>query len=101
MNNGNYIEVKDSDNFFYSDSVIIAISQGPRNVIVSSTTGLEVDDKGLLCANEYGNTSRQGVFASGDVVNGARTVVEAVAHSKIVAETMHEYMQKLKEWNGE
>ncbi len=36
-----------------------------------------------------------GIFASGDVVNGARTVVEAVAHSKIVAESMHEYMQSL------
>jgi glutamate synthase (NADPH) small chain len=34
---------------------------------------------------------------SGDVVNGARTVVEAVAHSKIVAESMHEYMQSLKD----
>ena len=39
--------------------------------------------------------TRQGIFASGDVVNGARTVVEAVAHSKIVAESMHEYMQSL------
>lgn len=95
--NGNYTEVKDSDTFFSSDSVIIAISQGPRNVIVSSTTGLEVDDKGLLRADEYGNTSRQGVFASGDVVNGARTVVDAVAHSKVVAETMHNYMQNSKQ----
>lgn len=95
--NGNFTEVRDSDTFFSSDSVIIAISQGPRNVIVSSTTGLEVDDKGLLRADKYGNTSRQGVFASGDVVNGARTVVDAVAHSKIVAETMHNYMQNLKQ----
>lgn len=94
--NGNYIELEGSDTFFSSDSVIIAISQGPRNVIVSSTTGLEVDAKGLLRADEYGNTSRQGVFASGDVVNGARTVVEAVAHSKMVAETMHRYMQNSK-----
>ena len=36
-------------------------------------------------------------FASGDVVNGARTVVEAVAHSKIVAESMDQYMQSLKD----
>lgn len=40
-------------------------------------------------------TTRPGIFASGDVVNGARTVVEAVAHSKVVAESMHEYMQSL------
>ena len=51
----------------------------------------------LLDADETGHTSRPGVFASGDVVNGARTVVEAVAHSKVVAESMHQYMQSLKE----
>jgi AbrB family transcriptional regulator (stage V sporulation protein T) len=51
----------------------------------------------VLVADEYGNTTRPGIFASGDVVLGARTVVEAVAHSKIVAETMHKYMQSLDE----
>ena len=91
---GSCEEIEGSDTFYPSDSVIVAISQGPRNVIVSSTTGLEVNGRGLLHADELGRTSREGVFASGDVVNGARTVVEAVAHSKIVAETMHEYMQK-------
>ena len=98
---GEYTEIEGSDTFYPSDSVLIAISQGPRNVIVSSTTGLEVNERGLLRADGHGNTSRQGVFASGDVVNGARTVVEAVAHSKIVAETMHQYMQNLKEDTGE
>ena len=93
---GACVEIAGSDTFYPSDSVIVAISQGPRNVIVSSTTGLEVNGKGLLHADERGRTSREGVFASGDVVNGARTVVEAVAHSKIVAETMHEYMQSQK-----
>lgn len=92
---GTIEEVEGSEQFYPSDSVIIAISQGPRNVIVSTTTGLEVSKKGLLEADEFGNTSRCGIFASGDVVNGARTVVEAVAHSKIVAETMHEYIKGL------
>ena len=88
-------EIEGSDELYESDSVIIAISQGPRNVIVSTTTGLEANKRGLLVADEFGNTSREGIFASGDVVNGARTVVEAVAHSKIVAETMHKYIQSL------
>jgi len=88
-------EVEGSDEFYPSDSVIIAISQGPRNVIISTTTGLEVNQRGLLVADEYGNTGREGIFASGDVVNGARTVVEAVARSKVVAETMHKYIQGL------
>ena len=95
--NGNYVQIKGSEDFYPSDSVIIAVSQGPRNVIVSSTTGLNVNERGLLVADEQGKTSRQGVFASGDVVNGARTVVEAVAHSKIVAESMHQYMQALED----
>ena len=87
--------VEGSEKFYPSDSVIVAISQGPRNVIVSTTTNLEVNRSGLLVADEYGNTSRPGIFASGDVVNGTRTVVEAVAHSKVVAETMHKYIEGL------
>jgi glutamate synthase (NADPH/NADH) small chain len=93
---GSLEEIEGSDELYESDSVIIAISQGPRNVIVSTTTGLDVNNRGLLVADELGYTSREGVFASGDVVNGARTVVEAVAHSKIVAETMHKYIQSLE-----
>lgn len=91
---GTFQEIEGSDRVYPSDSVIIAISQGPRNVIVSTTSGLEANASGLLVADEHGNTSRKGIFASGDVVNGARTVVEAVAHSKIVAETMHQYILK-------
>lgn len=86
----------ESDSFYPSDSVIIAISQGPRNVIVSSTSGLKVNQRGLLVADKNGHTSRPGIFASGDVVDGSRTVVEAVARSKIVAESMHRYMMAIK-----
>lgn len=92
---GNFTEVEGSDRLYPSDSVIISISQGPRNRIVSTTEGLKANEKGLLVADETGHTSRPGIFASGDVVNGARTVVEAVAHSKVVAESMHQYMQSL------
>ena len=93
---GTYTETDGEDMFYPSSSVVIAISQGPRNVIVSSTTGLNVNKRGLLDADECGNTTRQGVFASGDVVSGARSVVEAVARSKVVAEAMHNYMQSLQ-----
>lgn len=92
---GNLTEVPGSDRLYESDSVIISISQGPKNRIVSTTEGLKANTKGLLIADETGHTSRPGIFASGDVVNGARTVVEAVAHSKVVAESMHRYMQSL------
>ncbi len=92
---GNLTPVEGTEKLYPSDSVIISISQGPRNRIVSTTEGLKANEKGLLVADETGHTSRPGIFASGDVVNGARTVVEAVAHSKIVAESMHQYMQSL------
>ncbi len=91
---GTLTELPGSDTLYPADSVIISISQGPQNGIVKTTSGLEANSRGLLVADEDGHTTRPGVFASGDVVNGARTVVEAVAYSKRVAETMHAYIQQ-------
>lgn len=91
----NLTEVPGSDKLYPANSVIISISQGAQNTIVSTTTGLDTNQRGLLLADETGHTTRPGIFASGDVVNGARTVVEAVAHSKVVARAMHEYIQSL------
>ena len=90
---GTLTEVEGSDTLIPTDSVMISISQGPQNTIVNTTQGLKASSKGLLEADDCGRTSRPGVFASGDVVNGARTVVEAVAYSKKVAQAMHEYIQ--------
>lgn len=92
---GTFTDVEGSEQLYKSDSTIISISQGPQTNLVNSTKGLNANTKGLLDADDTGHTSRPGIFASGDVVNGARTVVEAVAHSKIVAESMHRYMQSL------
>ena len=92
---GTLTELPGTDRLYPADSILISISQGPQNTIVNTTTGLTANDRGLLVADERGRTSRPGIFASGDVVNGARTVVEAVAHSKVVAEAMHEYIQSL------
>ena len=94
---GTFTDIEGSEKLYEADSVIVSISQGPQNTIVNTTKGLDTSERGLLVADEYGNTTRPGIFASGDVVLGARTVVEAVAHSKIVAETMHKYMQSLDE----
>ncbi|MDQ0150176.1 NAD(P)-dependent oxidoreductase [Eubacterium multiforme] len=79
------------EEFIPCDSTIIAISQEPRSVIVSSTTRLETNKWGLVITDEEGRTTREGVFASGDVVTGAKTVVQAVAHAKHVADAMEEY----------
>jgi len=77
-----------------SDSVIIAVSQGPRSVVVSSTTGIEVGPSGLVAVDGSGRTTREGVFAGGDVVTGAKTVVEAVEVSRRVAAAMDEYVRQ-------
>ena len=90
---GSLTEVEGSDTLYPADSVIVSISQGPQNTITRTTSGLNANARGLLLADENGHTSRPGVFASGDAVNGAKTVVEAVAHSKKVAEAMHAYIQ--------
>ena len=94
---GTLVEIPGSEKVHEADSVIICISQGPQNAIVNTTTGLEANERGLLIADDCGRTSRPGVFASGDVVKGSRTVVEAVAYSKRVAEAMHSYIQSTLE----
>lgn len=80
-----------------ADSTIIAISQGPKNKLILTTKGLKSSDAGLLIADDKGKTTSPGVFAAGDVVNGAKTVVAAVADAKKVAMEMHEYMCGLSE----
>lgn len=84
--------IEDTKNLFKSDSIIIAVSQGPREIIVNTTKGIEVDHKGLITTDKLGLTTREGVFASGDVVTGAKTVVEAVRLSKIVADAIDDYV---------
>lgn len=86
------VPVPDSEKLYRADSVIISVSQGPRNHIVSSTTSLDVSDKGLLITDEKGATSREGIFGAGDVVLGAKTVVDAAAYSKLVADTIDQYV---------
>ena len=93
--NGERHMVEGSEQLYPADSVIISISQGPRNRIVSTTKGIATNDRGLISADDSGHTTRPGIFASGDVVNGSRTVVEAVAHSKLVADAMDAYMRSL------
>jgi NADPH-dependent glutamate synthase beta chain and related oxidoreductases len=90
----NITPVPDTKELIEADSIIVAISQGPKNKIVSTTKGIDVNERGLLVTNTVGETTRDGIFASGDVVKGARTVVEAVAFSKLVADAMDEYMSK-------
>lgn len=78
-----------------ADAVMIAASQTPQANIVATAAGLEVADGGLVITDDCGRTTLPGVFASGDVVTGAKTVVEAVAFSKRAAAAMEAYMADL------
>lgn len=87
----NTVTIEGTEGMFNCDSTIIAVSQSPRKNIVANTVGLETNKWGLLLTDEKGHTTRGGVFASGDVVTGANTVVHAVAYAKIVADSIEEY----------
>ena len=90
---GRQTRVEETTEQVYADSTIISISQGPKSKLVNTTEGLKASKNGLLMTDERGQTTIPGIFASGDVVLGARTVVEAAAYSRVVAEAMDEYMK--------
>ena len=92
---GKIVPVPGTEMLYPCTGVIIAVSQGAESNIVTSTKGIGTNNRGLLTVDADGHTSRPGVFAAGDATSGARTVVEAVANGKRVAEAMHEYMQGL------
>ncbi len=87
------LETMDEQELFEADSVFIAVSQAPRN----NLTGLEVGKTGLVITDEEGRTTRDGIFASGDVVTGAKTVAEAVSRSKESAQAIIEYIEGLED----
>ena len=89
------VTIDGTEGMFECDSVIIAVSQSPRKNIVANTTGIETNKWGLVLTDDKGHTTREGVFASGDVVTGANTVVHAAAYAKVVAESIEEYCKKV------
>ena len=77
----------------HADSTVISISQVPRGKLVRTTSGLEAGERGTLTVDENFMTTRPGVFAAGDVVTGAKTVVHAVQDAKLAAQAMMRYME--------
>lgn len=78
------------------DAVIIAIGTSPNPLIRSTTKGLDVTPKGGIQADENGQTSREGVFAGGDAVTGAATVILAMGAGKTGAKSIDEYIKGKK-----
>ena len=90
---GNRTGVDETPIQVHADSTIVSVSQGPKDKLVNTTEGLKASANGLLVTNQFGETTHPGIFAAGDVVLGAKTVVEATAYAKVVADAMDQYMQ--------
>ncbi len=76
------------------DTVIMSLGTSPNPLISSTTEGLEINKRGCIVSNgNLGATSREGVFAGGDAVTGAATVILAMGAGKKAAEGIHEYLQ--------
>ncbi|GEA15951.1 MAG: glutamate synthase small chain [Moorella sp. (in: firmicutes)] len=77
------------------DTVVMAIGQGPNPLVLRTTPGLELTRKGTIAADEAtGATSRKGVFAGGDIVTGAATVILAMGAGKAAARAIDKYLRE-------
>ena len=89
------VVVKGSEYVLDVDMVVMAIGQGPNPLIKQTTPELEVNKRGNIVANEVGATSIPGVFAGGDIVTGAATVISAMGAGKRAAAAIDEYLNNL------
>lgn len=89
---------KGSEHIIDVDMVIMAIGQGPNPLLTSTTPGLELTKTGNIVADETtGRTSKKGVFAGGDIVTGAATVILAMGAGKKAAQSIDAYL-RTGEW---
>lgn len=87
------VEIKDSEFILDVDTVIMSLGTSPNPLISSTTKGLEINKrKCIVVSEDTGLTSREGVFAGGDAVTGAATVILAMGAGKKAAAGIHEYL---------
>jgi len=92
------VPVEGSNFVLEIDMVIEAIGQGPNRVLLSEFPGLELNERGYIKTDrDTGATSVRGVFAGGDIVTGAATVIEAMGAGKRAAQFIHSYLSG--EWD--
>ena len=89
------IVVKDSEFDIEVDSVIMAIGTSPNPLIKNTTKGIETNHRGCFIANSDGLTTREGVYAGGDAVTGAATVILAMGAGKNAATAIDKYIKSL------
>ena len=87
------VEKQGSDFTVECDVVIMALGTSPNPLLKSTTKGLETNRRGCIVADEVGATSREGVFAGGDAVTGAATVILAMGAGRKAAKAIDEYIK--------
>lgn len=88
--------IKGSEFTLDTDTVIIAVGTSPNPLIKNTTDSLEVNSRGGIVINEDGLTSRKGVYAGGDAVTGAATVISAMGAGKLAAASIDKYLKNAK-----
>ena len=88
------VEIPGSEFVLDVDTVIMSIGTSPNPLIKNTTKGLEVNSHGGIIVNEDGLTSRDAVYAGGDAVTGAATVISAMGAGKLAAKSIDEYLSK-------
>ena len=91
--NGRAIGADGEDELVPADTTIITFSQGPKDKLVNTTHGLKASERGLLIVDENNMTTREGVFAAGDVVHGSLTVGHVVDDAINAAAAMMRFME--------
>ncbi|HOA15197.1 MAG TPA: NADPH-dependent glutamate synthase [Bacillota bacterium] len=87
------VPIPNSDFELEADTVVVAIGQGPNPVLTRNTKGLELNKHGhIVVKDEFGTTSMPGVFAGGDIVTGAATVIAAMGAGKLAARAIDRYI---------
>jgi len=87
------VPIEGSEHIIEMDTVVMSIGQGPNPLIQDTTEGLETNKWGNIVADEDGKTSIEGVFAGGDIVTGAATVILAMGAGKKAAASIDEYLK--------
>ena len=88
------VPVEGSEFVIDVDTVVMAIGTSPNPLIKNTTAGLEVNGHGGIIVDDSGATSKEGVYAGGDAVTGAATVISAMGAGKLAARSIHEYLSK-------
>ena len=88
------IEIPGSEFELEVDTVVISIGTTPNPLIKSTTSGLEVTKKGGIIVDDGGKTTKEKVYAGGDAVTGAATVISAMGAGKAAAKGIHEFLSE-------